>query len=345
MRIGSFELGVGPVLVVAEAGVNHNGTLTDALHLVDAAASAGAGAVKFQVFRAAELAAKSAPAAPYQAAHAQASSQYSMLQKLELSPDEFKRIKQHCDDAGIMFLATPFSLVDVDRVMDLGVPAIKIASTDLTNWPLIEKALSTGLPLIISTGAATQQEIEKVAAELRSECQRGRIAFLHCVSAYPAPVQSINLRAMDELARISGAPVGFSDHTTSTQTGAWAAARGACLLEKHLTLDRNARGPDHFFSLDPGQMRDYIANVREVTAALGSGRLGFTEAEADVRQVARKSIVCAAAVRRGEVLTAAHLTLKRPGTGIQPHEMPRITGRKAKCDIPADALISWEMLD
>ena len=344
VRIGERLVGdQQPVLIIAEAGVNHDGSLEQALRLVDAAADAGADVVKFQVFRAAELVTAAAAAAAYQKA-AGACSQLEMLTKLELSDGEFARIRLHCRRRAIEFLATPFGPRDVDRLVGLDVQAIKIASTDLNNPPLLRRAAETGLPLLVSTGASTAEEIAASVARLREWGAVQRLILLHCVSGYPAPLEVANLRAIGALRRAHNVPCGFSDHTGSTQIAGWAVAAGACVLEKHFTLDRAAAGPDHDMSLDPVQLAEYVAAARRAEVALGSGEIGLTAVETDVRAVARKSVVAATRIPANTVLTPQLLTIKRPGGGIEPDQFDRVVGRRATADIAADTVLTWDLI-
>jgi len=332
-------------MIVAEAGVNHDGEPDKALLLVDAAVEAGADAVKFQVFRAADLATVAAPTADYQRDRVGEGTQRDMLAPLELSSHDFSRIRDHCKARGIRFLATPFSPSDVDRLLEWTPAAIKIASTDLTNVPLLRRVADTALPIIVSTGAATAAEIQNAIALFRSWGLPGRLILLHCVSSYPTPLEAVNLRAIGALAAASGVPCGLSDHTESTRTGGWAVAAGACFLEKHITLDRSATGPDHAMSLEPNAFAEFVADVRETEAALGAGELGMNPIEADTRRVARRSIVAARSIRAGDVVTEAMLAMKRPEGGIEPAHLDRLVGRRARVDIPADAPLSWDMVE
>jgi len=425
--IGEHRVGAGQqTFIIAEAGVNHDGDVDQAFRLVDAAVHAGADAVKFQMFRAEDLATAGAPTASYQrenrgnsstsvridagasmesavSARAEARgsqerravtraeargsgngrdvTQREMLAQLELSDDAFARIKRHCDERSILFLATPFGLSELERLVAFRPAAIKIASSDLTNTPLVAAAAGTALPIILSVGASTADEIDAAVAAIHdmrpaddrdaaggrisaraeargspdarhiaraetrgSEAARGRLILLHCVSCYPTPIEAINLRAIAALAERFGVPCGLSDHTTSTRVGSWAVAAGACLLEKHLTLDRSAPGPDHAMSLSPGEFREYVALVSEVEAAMGSGRIGMTEREAEVRAVAGRSVVAARNILAGTVLTRDMLNVKRPGTGLNPSALDQLLGRVAVSAIPSDTLLSWEMV-
>lgn len=332
-----------PAYVIAEAGVNHDGVLARALRLVDAAVAAGADAVKFQMFRATELVTASARTAGYQKQPG-VESQRHMLSRLELSDGDFERVRTHCTKSGIEFLATPFGCRDVQRLLALNVHALKIASTDLNNVPLLHAAAETGLPLIVSTGAATADEMAAAVARLRQWGAGERLILLHCVSGYPTPLDAANLRAIATLQEVFGLPCGFSDHTTSTQTGAWAVASRACVLEKHFTLDRAAAGPDHAMSLDPPGLRDYVSAIRDAQQALGTGRLGMTTLEADVRAVARKSVVAACDLSTGTVLRPEMLTIKRPAGGIEPDQLDALIGRQVAADVRCDTTLTWDMI-
>ncbi len=345
VRIAGRPVGDGyPALLIAEAGVNHDGRVADALRLVDVAAAAGADVVKFQMFRAAELVTADAATAAYQRSGGE-TSQHALLRRLELSDDDFARVAERCRRRGILFLATPFSPPDVERLVRLDVPALKLASTDLNNVPLLRRAAATGLPLIVSTGAATADEIAAAVARLRGLGLSDRLILLHCVSGYPTPLEAANLRAVATLRVLSGVPCGFSDHTTSTAIAGWAVAAGACVLEKHFTLDRRRPGPDHAFSLEPDALAEYVRAARDAERALGRGTLGMTALERDVRRVARKSVVTATAIRAGTPLTAELLTVKRPGGGIPPDEFEAVLGRRAANDLAPDTVLTWEMLE
>jgi N-acetylneuraminate synthase/N,N'-diacetyllegionaminate synthase len=312
--------------------------------MVDAASKAGADAVKFQMFRAADLVAAAAPPARYQKEHSGECSQREMLARLELSVEGFARIKRRCEQRSLLFIATPFGPREVAGLVELGAAAIKIASTDLTNISLLEAAAESGLPIILSTGASTAAEMHSSVNRLREFGAGSRLVLLHCVSCYPTPLQAINLRAVESLARTFGVPCGLSDHTLSTEVGAWAVAAGACVLEKHFTLDPTARGPDHAMSLNPRQIADYISAVRQVEQALGGGSLGMTDIEGEVRSVAGRSVVAAVDIPAGTRLTAKMLTVKRPGTGIAPSELHRLVDRRAAGDIPCDTILTWDMI-
>lgn len=338
VRIGPRAIGPGqPAFIIAEAGVNHDGQLDKALALVDAAADAGADAVKFQVFRADELATDSAVSAGMHAARRQR----EILAPLELPHAAFKTIQQRCIARGVEFLATPFGLGDVDALAALRVRAIKIASTDLNNTPLLGRAASLGVPLILSTGASTEDEINDAVAWTHRHGAAARLILLHCVSAYPTPLPAARLASIRTLLRRFAVPVGYSDHTVEIQTGGWAVAAGASVLEKHFTLDRGAAGPDHALSLDARGLQEYIRTVRAAEAALGSGVLGMSAIEADVRRAARRSVVAARDLPAGTTLAPEMLALKRPGGGIPPPELQALVGKTLRRPLTADESLDW----
>jgi N,N'-diacetyllegionaminate synthase len=333
-----------PVFVVAEAGVNHNGDVSTALRMVDVAADAGADAIKFQLFRAMELTSREAPTAEYQRQATQHSTQQAMLAQLELDDDAFKVIVRRCQERSIIFLGTPFGPRDVSRLVKLGAPGIKLSSSDLNNVVLLEATAATALPLILSTGASTANEIEEAVRLLERLGARERLILLHCVSAYPAPIEAINLAAVGTLHSEFKVPTGFSDHTTSTHTGTWAVLAGACVIEKHFTLDRALTGPDHAMSLPPDELKIYIGGIRQAQRARGTGKLGYGNQEREVREAARRSVVSEQEIRNGTRITRSMLALKRPGTGIAPRELESIIGKIAATDIPGDTLLSWNMV-
>lgn len=343
VRLGTKNIGLDhPVYVIAEAGVNHNGSVTTALALVEAAACAGADAVKFQFFVADRLASPDAPTCRYQKEHhAGASSQLQMLQKLELRPDDFEKLKTHADKFGIDFLCTPFGIPEVDMLARIPVAAIKLASPDIVNVPLLRAAISTGLPLIASTGAADLHEVQAAFDLFAANRAADRLALLHCVSAYPTPISETRLACINSLSREFRIPVGFSDHTTDVDISALAVAAGASILEKHLTLDRSSPGPDHFFSLTPDDLARYVATARSAFAARGSGQIAPSANEREVRSLARSSIIAARDIPAGTTIRADYLTTRRPGTGISPLEWDNLLGTVATTDISANSCIMW----
>ncbi len=346
IQIGTRRIGEGQAtFIIAEAGVNHDGSLNRAIQLIDAAADAGADAVKFQMFRADDLVTATARTADYQKAQTSHTSQRVMLQRLELGVAEFAKLREHASRRELIFIVTPFSVADLTRAIDIGTQAIKIASTDLTNTDLVIEATKSRLPIILSTGASAAHEIESTVSLVHQYDAWERFVVLHCVSSYPTPLNKINLRVITALRDRFGLPVGLSDHTMSTRTGGWAVACGASVLEKHLTLDQSGSGPDHAMSLNPTQFAEYVRQVCEVEVALGSGEIGMTDIEREVRSVAAKSVVSTVAIGPGITIDESMLTLKRPGTGIPASDRSRLVGRKTKQPISADTLISWDMVE
>ena len=351
------------VFVVAEAGVNHNGSLARALELVDAAARAGADAVKFQTFRADALASPLAPKAGYQRrATGGGDSQRDMLRKLELDAPAHRALRDRCRKRRIMFLSTPFDLESLALLLELGVPMIKIGSGDLTNGPLLYAAARSGKPLILSTGMASLREVEAAlslvacaalkraaprAVDLKKSWQseagrravRKRVTLLQCTTEYPAAPANLNLLAMNTLRERFGTRVGFSDHSTGIAAAIAAAALGAVLVEKHLTLDRKLPGPDHAASLEPAGFAAMVAGIREAERALG--RAGKRPMKAELANVpaARKSLVALRAVRKGEAFSPANLAAMRPGGGISPMRYWEWLGKKATRDYAAGELV------
>lgn len=347
VTIGDRHIGPGrPVYIVAEAGVNHDGDADTAHRLIEAARQAGADAVKFQVFCADELVSASAPTCAYQREGPGApDNQREMLRRLELSRTTFVELQRHAAESGIDFLATPFGLPELRFCVDeLKVPALKIASTDLINVPLLSATAQSNLPTILSTGAGTLEEVDAAVAVMRRHGVPQRLILLHCVSAYPTPLESARLRCIAALARRFELPTGFSDHTRETLTGALAVAAGAVVLEKHLTLDRNAAGPDHGFSLEPNQLSEYVTGVRQAERTLGDGQIGFREEEAEVRALARGRLVACRTIPAGATLDAKAIVVQRPGDGIDPSHWDKVIGRIAGVDIPASTPLAWSML-
>ncbi|MEE8170241.1 MAG: N-acetylneuraminate synthase family protein, partial [Phycisphaerae bacterium] len=342
--IGDRTLGLpARAYVIAEAGVNHDGDAAAARSLIDAAAEAGADAVKFQVFSADRLATRQAATAGYQQESAGAASQHAMLSGLELDHATFSELAGHAARCGLDFIATPFSIADLEFLDQLGVAAVKLASPDIVNVPLLEAAARTNRPVIASTGAADLNEVaDAVALFDRLEC--GPLALLHCVSSYPTPDDEANLAAIGALSRAFGRTVGFSDHTTSIDMGGYALLAGARLIEKHLTLDRDRAGPDHGFSLEPAMMAAYVRHIRQAEAWLGSGDVTPTPRQREVRRLARCSIVAACDLTAGQTLERSMLTLKRPGDGVAPKHLDRFIGRRLRVTIAADTSLSWDMV-
>jgi len=343
--VGGRRIGPGaPVFIAAEAGVNHNGDPALARRLVDAAAECGADAVKFQTFRVDALVSRSAPKAGYQVETTGAGeSQRDMLAGLELSLEVLAELKDRATKHGLIFFSAPFDEESADVLDALAVALFKVPSGEITNLPLLRHVAAKGRPIILSTGMADLEEVGQAVAAIRAAGDPP-LAVLHCLSAYPAPVGEVNLRAMDSLASRFGCPVGFSDHTLGIEIAVAAAARGAAIIEKHLTLDKTLPGPDHRASLDPAEFGAMVRAIRAVESALGDGVKRPMPSEADTRRVARKSLVAARALKAGERIAAGDLASKRPGTGISPAELPRVLGLPLARDIAADEVIPWEAL-
>jgi sialic acid synthase SpsE len=343
-QIGSRLVGEGHApLVIAEIGVNHNGQLARALQLVDAARRCGADAVKLQLFSAdALMHVDESRFAGYQSSRVDAESPVQMLRQYELRPLEVAAIVQAIEHAGMLPLATPFSLSDITTIEALQLPAVKIASPDLVNRPLLSRAAELGVPLLISTGAATMDEVAQSVAWLREMATD--FALLHCVSAYPTPVDEAHLRWIGELSQRFAAPVGYSDHCTHALSGALAVASGACVIEKHLTYDQNADGPDHAASADPAQFADYVEHVRFAQRMVGNGQKRLLAIEADVREVSRQSVVLTREVRAGDCISEADITLKRPGTGIPAAELASVVGKRVRKTLRAGTMLRWDMV-
>lgn len=333
-----------PVFIVAEIGVNHNGDLKLARQLVDAAVEAGADAVKFQTFRSAAVVSRDAPKAAYQVETTGVSeTQREMLARVELTLDQHVEIQTHCARREILFFSTPFDETSADALAKLGVPLFKLPSGEITNPPLLRHVASKGKPIILSTGMSTLAEVAEAVSAIRGAGDPP-LALLHCVSAYPAPASEMNLRAMDSLRERFGCPVGLSDHTLGIEVAVAAVARGAVIVEKHLTVDKDLPGPDHKASLAPAEMAALVRAIRTVEASLGDGHKRPMPSEADTRRVARKSLVAVCPIRAGERLTADRVTSKRPGTGISPVDLPRVLGRTVRRDLAADEVIDWTVL-
>lgn len=340
-RIGPLTVSPDhPPVVVAELGVNHDGSPQRALRLLELACEAGADAVKLQVFRAGTLVQGEGLLAAYQRDAAGSSAE--LLRRLELAPEALELVAGHARRLGLPLLATPFSLSDVPVCGRLGLSAVKIASPDVVNHLLLESAATLGLPMLVSTGAATSEEVDAAVALL--EGAGATFLLLHCVSAYPAPPEHAHLRFIGELARRYGRAVGYSDHVPGTRAGALAVAAGAVLLERHFTDDTTRPGPDHAASSDPAEFARYVAEVREAWTLMGRGDKRLLPVEEDVRKVSRQSLVLEQPLRAGEPLQKEHLTTRRPGTGLLPDTYRRWLGRCARRDLPAGTMLTADDL-
>ncbi|MES3025484.1 MAG: N-acetylneuraminate synthase [Pseudomonadota bacterium] len=328
-------------LIIAEAGVNHNGELDLAKRLIDAAAAAGADLVKFQTFNAARLVTGTAKKADYQlSSTGAAESQFEMLRRLELSPAMHEELIAHCAARGIGFFSTAFDLESIDLLVRLGQDYFKIPSGELTNLPYLRHIARQSKSVIVSTGMATLGEIEDAIAVMeQAGTARANITVLHCTTEYPTPMDEVNLRAMQAIGHAFQTPVGYSDHTRGIEVAIAAVALGASVIEKHFTLDRTLPGPDHQASLEPGELAAMVAAIRNIESALGDGVKRLTPSEARNKPIARKSLVSLRAIDKGELFSADNLTAKRPGTGVSPMRWDEVVGRAAPRAFAADELI------
>ncbi len=333
------------VFIIAEAGVNHNGDLRLAERLVDAAVEAGADAVKFQTFKAERVVAATAKRAEYQKKNMpeKDETQFAMLKRLELGFDDFRELKSYCGRRGIVFLSSPFDLESIDFLDELGVPYFKIPSGEITNLPFLRRIGRKRRPIILSTGMSTLGEIEG-AVEILRKAGTQELTLLHCTTSYPAPPEEVNLRAMLTLEQAFGLPVGYSDHTIGFAVPVAAAALGASVIEKHLTLDCRMEGPDHKASLEPAEFKSMVEAVRMVEKSLGDGLKKPTMRELEIMPAVRRSITAAMDIRAGERIMEECLTVKRPGTGISPIFWDFLLEREARCDILVDTVLTWEMV-
>lgn len=346
VNIGERKVGPGhPCFIIAEAGVNHNGSLEMARQLVDMAVQAGADAVKFQTFKAERIVARDAPKAEYQVRNTgNTESQFEMISRLELSPEMHRDLWNYCNGLGILFMSSPFDQQSADLLADLDVAVFKIPSGELTNLPFLDHVAQKGKPMIVSTGMANLSEVETAIHTIHQANNRD-LMLLHCLSNYPADPADVNLKAMATMTMAFQVPVGYSDHTTGIEVSLAAVALGACIIEKHFTLDRNLPGPDHPASLEPEELASMVRGIRTIEASLGHGRKEPAASEANTAAVARKSLVAAQDLPAGQRLTEAHITVKRPGTGLPPSMITHVLGRTTRVAVPAETLITLEMLD
>ncbi len=322
------------VFVIAEAGVNHNGSLELAFKLIDAAARAGADAVKFQTFRADKVASSFAEKAEYQRHTTDADvSHLDMLRHLELSLDTYARLKAYAEDKGLIFMSTPFDIESARFLRDLGMEIFKISSGDITNYFLLKEIASYGKKVLLSTGMSTLGEVEAALELLLSSgLTREDLLLLHCTTEYPSPYECVNLLAMQTMRRAFGVEVGYSDHTMGVEVAIAAVALGAGVLEKHFTLDRDLPGPDHKASLEPDELEQMVEAIRNVERALGDGIKRPAECELKNIVVARRSLFAARDISKGEPLSTENVIALRPGTGLSPMLWPKIEGKRAVRD-------------
>lgn len=343
-EIDGVPIGAGRCYVIAEAGVNHNGDLALARTLIDIAIEAGADAVKFQTFDPEAVVSEVAPKAEYQIRNTgTAESQRDMLQRLTLPPSAFAELSARARDRGITFLSTPFDPASAALLIELGVPALKVPSGELTNLPFLRRLAAARRPLLISTGMATLDEVRQAVVTVR-DCGARDVALLHCVSSYPAEPASCNLRAMQTMREAFDVPVGWSDHTLGTDVALAAAALGAAVVEKHFTSDRRLEGPDHAASLEPPELRALVDGIRAVESALGSGVKAPTEAELATARLVRRSLHFARDLAAGRTLDDADVIALRPAGGMPPAAVDRVIGRVLRRDVSGGEMIREDVL-
>lgn len=344
-EINGHTVGPGhPCFVVAEPGANHNGKLDMALKLVDVAADAGADAIKFQTFRAEEHYVRDTPQFSYLREIAPDKSTFELIKGLEIPREWHAILRQHAEKRGILFLSTPSDRSAVDELVDRhGMGAIKIASFEAVDLPFIEYCARKQRPMIISTGMCNLGDIEDFLSVLE-RCDNREVVVLHCISLYPTQPHQVNLRSMLTIADAFRVPVGLSDHTMGIEVPIAAVSLGACVIEKHVTLDRRLPGPDHPFALEPDELKAMVKGIKIVEAALGSTLKRMLPEEDEMARLGRRSIVAKVGIPQGTIIEADMLTTKRPGYGIRPKFLPVIVGRPARVTIHADQVITWGMV-
>jgi len=345
IKVSNWEIGPGkPCFIIAEAGVNHNGRMDLAKDLIDAAIQAKVNAIKFQTFKTENMITKQAPKAKYQLdATGNDRSQFDMLQSLELSYHQFQELYDYCQEKQILFLSSPFDEESVEFLETLGVAAFKLGSGEITNLPLLTQVARKSKPILLSTGMSYLGEVETAVHTIFNVGNR-KLALFHCTSNYPTVPQDVNLRAMQTLISAFGLPVGYSDHTEGIEISLAATALGACMIEKHFTLDRSLPGPDHRSSLEPKELEALVTGIRKVEASLGSSQKAPNSSELNTALAARKSLVAAIDIPANTTLTEALIAIKRPGDGLPPAMRPFLVGRTTRIDIKSGELIKLEYL-
>ena len=330
------------VFIIAEAGVNHNGSLDLAYQLIDVAKDAGADAVKFQTFKAENVVSKLADKAEYQKKTTGSDkSQLGMIKELEISFDDFIKLKKYCDKKGIMFLSTPFDHPSIDFLYNL-IDIYKIPSGEIINYPYLKYITAKNKPIIMSTGMANLGEVEEAINTIRSVNSKVKISLLHCTTNYPTPYEEVNLKAMQTLAAAFKLPVGYSDHTLGIEVPVAAVAMGAKIIEKHFTLDKKLPGPDHKTSLEPNELNEMVKAIRNIEKALGDGIKKLNKSEIEIMKVVRRSLITNRDIRAGKIIKESDIVIKRPGTGILPKFKEIIIGMRLANDIRQDEPFRWE---
>lgn len=334
-----------PCFIIAEAGVNHNGDLALAKELIDVAAEAGADAIKFQTFKAHRVVGSDAPKPEYQKQSTDpGESQLEMLRRLELPEAAYEKLSHLCSKRNLIFLSTPFDRKSVDLLVALDMPALKIPSGEITNWPFLDYVSRQGEPLILSTGMSYMSEVKDAVRIIRlAGCMD--LVLLHCVSNYPAQPQDVNLKAMKAMEELFHVPVGYSDHTPGIEVALASVAMGASVIEKHFTLDKGLPGPDHRASLDPRELEGLVRTIRKMETAIGNGLKEPASSEQDNRTIVRRSLFSSREISKGTVLTAGMLEALRPGTGIPPSRMAEVVGRKAGRHLSREHMLAWGDLE
>jgi len=332
-------------LIIAEAGVNHNGNFELAKKLIDEAVRGGADIVKFQTCKAENVISRYADKAEYQkVTTGEADSQLDMVRKLMLTYEEYGKLKEYCDEKGIEFLSTAFDLPSVDYLHSIGMKRWKIPSGEITNLPLLIKIAKLHEPIIMSTGMSELKEVEEAVRVLKDNGAED-ITLLHCTTEYPAPYEDVNLKAMETMREAFGLPVGYSDHTKGLEIPVAAVALGACVIEKHFTLSREMEGPDHKASIEPDELKQMVSQIRHVETAIGDGVKKVSPSELKNQDIARKSIIAKTKIAKGDVFTEDNVTTKRPGSGINPMKWFELLGKTAKHDYEEDYLIEEDELN
>ncbi|WP_405289640.1 N-acetylneuraminate synthase [Methanobrevibacter sp.] len=328
--------------IIAEIGVNHNGSVELAKKMIKSASDCGVDAVKFQTFVSEDLVSENAKTAEYQEKNTNENSQLEMLKKLELSYEDFFELKKYAEKCGLMFLSSPFDFKSVDLLEKLDVSLYKLGSGELTNFELIDYVLKTNKPLILSTGMATLDEIKETYDFIKN---KDGLVILHCITGYPTSFEEANLNFIKTLQKELDVPIGFSDHSPGIELPIAAVALGACVVEKHFTLDKTLEGPDHKASLNPEEFKAMVDAIRNVEVAMGDGIRKFSENEKNIKKVARKSIILNNDIKKGTVLKKEMLSIKRPGTGIEPKYLNEVIGKIANKDLNSSVILQWEDLE
>ncbi len=344
VKIGDRWVGEGqPVFIIAEAGANHDRKMSQAKQLIDVAVAAGADAVKFQVYSAETLYSRKTPQASYLKELEGDKSTFDILKDIEIPREWLGELAEYCREKGIIFLATPFDYEAVDQLDAVGVPAYKWASFEIVDLPLLKCAAAKDKPLLLATGMCNPDDIQDALDAVRSVGNED-IILLQCTSLYPTQINQVNLRMMDTLKETFHLPVGLSDHSLGVTVPIAAVARGACVIEKHYTLSRKLKGPDHPFAVEPEELKQIVRSIREVEASLGSPIKQMIPEEAEMAKIGRRSIIARVDIPRGTKISAEMLIIKRPGYGIRPKFLDSVIGREAKQDIEKDDIITWEMV-